>query len=223
VIENFDMSITKKSTKQRLIEAACEVFSKKGYHEATIAEICAHSHCNIAAVNYHFGDKESLYAHAWRYAFDESLKVYPPEGTLTEADPANERLKARISSLLSRILDEGKVGYFSRMLLSEMATPTNTMDTVIEQTVIPQREMISGILAKLLGEAATEENIRLCGMCIVNMCSMFSMNSHLREKIFNSDKEVSITKDLLIDHIYTFTMGGIKECREQYLRKHCDA
>jgi AcrR family transcriptional regulator len=214
------MNKARKTTKQKLIEAACEVFSQKGYREATIADICAQAQSNIAAVNYHFGDKENLYAHAWRYAFDQSLEAYPPEGELTEDAPANERLKARISSLINRILDEGKVGYFSRMLFAEMATPTNSIDEVIGEAVMPQREKMFTILAKLLGEAATSENICLCGMCIMNMCSMFAMNTRLRKKIFLQNPHIKISKEMLTEHIYSFAMGGIEECRNKYMKEN---
>lgn len=214
------MTKHKITTKQRLIESACEVFSEKGFRDTTIADICSHSQSNIAAVNYHFGDKENLYAIAWRYAFDKSLEAYPPEGNLTESDPPEQRLKARITSLLSRILDDGKVGYFSRMLFAEMANPTNSIDEVIEKAVMPQREKMFGILAQLLGEAATKENTCLCGVSIINMCSMFAVHNRLREKLLIPHQGANINKDILIEHVYTFTMGGIAECHNKYLREN---
>ncbi|MGA9754367.1 MAG: TetR family transcriptional regulator, partial [Desulfobaccales bacterium] len=48
-------------TRQRLLEAAGEVFAKKGFRNTTIREICRRARANLAAVNYHFGDKERLY------------------------------------------------------------------------------------------------------------------------------------------------------------------
>jgi len=63
-------------TRQRLLEAAAEVFAQKGFWEATHAEICAKARANTAAVNYHFGSKENLYVEAWKHAFERSLQAY---------------------------------------------------------------------------------------------------------------------------------------------------
>ena len=48
-------------TNGRLLAAATEVFADVGYRAATLREICRRGNANIAAVNYHFRDKEQLY------------------------------------------------------------------------------------------------------------------------------------------------------------------
>ena len=48
-------------TNDRLVAAATEVFADVGYRAATLREICRRGNANIAAVNYHFRDKEQLY------------------------------------------------------------------------------------------------------------------------------------------------------------------
>ena len=48
-------------TRARLLDVATQVFAESGYYAATIRDIAQHAGTNVAAVNYHFGDKLSLY------------------------------------------------------------------------------------------------------------------------------------------------------------------
>ncbi len=43
--------------KARLLHTAGEIFAEKGFHAATVREICQQAQVNIASVNYYFGDK----------------------------------------------------------------------------------------------------------------------------------------------------------------------
>ena len=92
-------------TQARLLDSACEVFAERGYRDATIAEICENAGANIAAVNYHFGSKENLYAEAWRHSFQQSLQAHPPDGGIRPGAPAEERFRAKILAFLQRGLD----------------------------------------------------------------------------------------------------------------------
>ena len=48
-------------TRQRLLEAAARLFAARGFTHVTVREICNAANANVAAVNYHFGDKLGLY------------------------------------------------------------------------------------------------------------------------------------------------------------------
>ncbi len=48
-------------TRQRLLEAAREVFSEFGYNGASVRQIVSRAGTNVASVNYHFGGKDALY------------------------------------------------------------------------------------------------------------------------------------------------------------------
>ena len=56
------MSVTKNSelTKKNIIFAAQKLFAEKGFEGVSLREITAEAGANVAAVNYHFGNKEQL-------------------------------------------------------------------------------------------------------------------------------------------------------------------
>jgi len=49
-----------------LIEAAEDLFCRRGFNETSVRDIAAAADCNIASVNYYFGGKDSLYLEIWR-------------------------------------------------------------------------------------------------------------------------------------------------------------
>ena len=52
----------RRSTREHLLEIAGQVFAEKGFDAATGKEICKRAGANAAAVVYHFGGMEALYA-----------------------------------------------------------------------------------------------------------------------------------------------------------------
>src|SRR5437764_14327516 len=55
-------ALHKGETPQRIIAAAAEIFSIHGFRGARVRDIVRLAGVNLAAVNYYFGGKESLYA-----------------------------------------------------------------------------------------------------------------------------------------------------------------
>ena len=107
-------------TRGRLLDAACAVFSEKGFQDASIADICRGAGANVASVNYHFGSKDALYAEVWRHTFETFMQAYPLDGGLPGDAPAEQRLFARVHALLKRVFDDGRVGQCFRIALREM-------------------------------------------------------------------------------------------------------
>jgi hypothetical protein len=60
------MNAKEKDTKEKILDVANELFAEKGFAATSIREIAKLADVNLSAVNYHFTNKETLYAQVFQ-------------------------------------------------------------------------------------------------------------------------------------------------------------
>jgi AcrR family transcriptional regulator len=199
-------------TKQRLLDAAGEVFSRQGFKAATVRTICRMARANVAAVHYHFGGKEGLYAALLTEAFETGLRRYPPQLGLPADAPAEDRLFAFIHSFLLRMLGDGKSAWCGKLMDREMRDPTQALDLVVERHILPLSEMLRALVAELLGNGAGPDDprTRLCAMSIAGQCQhMFRSKAILDRLAPDLRFDEAGIRDLA-KHITHFSLCALK-------------
>lgn len=199
-------------TRQRLIEAASDVFAEKDYNAATIAEICSLAHANMSAVNYHFNDKETLYREAWRHAFRASMIAHPVDGGVDDSAPPEERLRGLIRAFILRTTDENDRE--AMIVHREISNPTGLLEEVVEKELTPIRVRLEGIIEHLLGTASSPERILHCAVSIMNQCHhpmLLTRNSQSDAKTL---RRPLLDIPAFIEHVVLFSLGGIRAIAE---------
>jgi TetR/AcrR family transcriptional regulator, regulator of cefoperazone and chloramphenicol sensitivity len=201
-----------KETRGRLLQAACEIFSEKGYRRAKVADICEKAGANVASVNYYFRNKKNLYKEAWQYAlenFDEPALADPAGHA-----PQNQ-LRHYIGTLIQNFTAGGDLERFSRLYLMEMVNPTGLIQDAWHALIEPRRRKLHAILRAIMGPDADDLRLRFCEMSIVNQCRMVIT-------IKGSDLTYllgrPLTPDLigqLAQHIADFSLAGIQAVGEK--------
>jgi AcrR family transcriptional regulator len=203
-------------TRNRLLDAAGRLFAEKGFRDTRTTDLCRAAKANVAAVNYHFGGKEELYAASWRHEFERSIAAYPPDGGVPPDAPAEDRFRGHIRALVKRTLDPE-----SRDLdiaHREMANPTGLLAEVMHRSVEPLRRMHLGIIRDLLGPAIPDRDVQLCEMSIHAQCFMALMHERHRRppppgaSRFGPPK-LHIDGAGLADHVIRFSLAGLREIR----------
>ncbi|HTB86266.1 MAG TPA: CerR family C-terminal domain-containing protein [Candidatus Sulfotelmatobacter sp.] len=202
-------------TRRQLLEAAAEVFAEAGFQNATVREICRRADANIAAINYHFGDKEKLYAEVIRSSHAQTLEKYPPLLGLAADAPPEKRLRAYIHSLLLRIFDHGPTSCHGKLMLREMIEPTGAMDILIEERIRPMSEQLWKIVGEILNRPAADAVVRQCAMSVVSQCVFYkhcgAFVSRLAPEQMPKD-DAGVEK--LADHITEFSLAALKQFRK---------
>lgn len=203
-------------TRNRLLTAASRIFAEKGFQEATIAEICEQAKANIASVNYHFRDKETLYLESWRFAFNRELELYPPDGGLKDDAPAEQRLAGRIKSLVCRMADDSS--YSFAIIHKEMAQPTRLLADILEKEINPQRLQMFILLKECLGQAASEQQIQYCHASIMGQCFQLLRLKHMQgARPFRKHPSDLSDVKAFAEHVVQFSLAGIRAIRSQTL------
>ncbi len=208
-------SISQKDTRQRLLESATEIFAKKGFRDTTIAEVCKKAQANVAAVNYHFGDKKKLYEQTWRYANHLANEQYPLNCNLPENASPQDKLRCFISAMLHRVLADSSAKYLPALKIKEMAEPTESFPVIFPAIIQPQIQYVCNIVKAILGKETIDHDVRLCAMSVASQCLFFAFNKALRDKILSHGGSLEDKIAHLTEHINNFSLDGLKRLLEQ--------
>ena len=195
----------------RLLKEACRIFAEKGFRDATVAEICEAADANVAAVNYYFKNKETLYDEVWRCAFALTVETHPLDGGLPENPTIEEYLFCYARAVLRRIFSEDASGLFAKLLSREMASPTLALGKIATDYIIPQSQHMEMIVSKMLGSDSDEKMLMLCRNSIIAQCAFYNFSRPLREKMMGKTTMSAEELDYTARHIARFSLGGLKE------------
>jgi AcrR family transcriptional regulator len=199
-------------TRRQLLEAAGAVFAEFGFRNATVREICRRAGANVAAVNYHFGDKETLYTEVLRYAQRKALEKYPPLLAVSPEAPPEEKLHAFIKSFLLRIFDKGPTAWHGKLMSREMIEPTAALDSLVEERMRPMAGLLWQIVADLLRCPLNDERVRPCAFSVVSQCVFYHHCRPVISRLYPKQQSMDAADiERLADHITRFSLAAIKQ------------
>jgi len=196
-------------TSAAIMEAAGKIFAEEGYSKATVRDICREAGANIAAINYHFGDKKGLYLAVLKHYQEIAFQTYPPNLGIKENQKPEEKLQAFIRTFLSRIMDDGRPAWFGRLLAREFTQPTWAFDILVEETIRPSFQLLTEIIAEIMGKSSRERIVRLCSMSIVGQCLYFRHSHPVISRLFPGEVFGARQIDELTEHITLFSLRGL--------------
>ena len=200
------------ATRDRLIEAAGEVFAERGFKDATVREICARAGANVAAVNYHFGDKTGLYRALLKASEEYAQEAHPlamngiPIHELTPRD----KLRAFVMIMVERMMAPGKLAWHGRLMAREMVEPTEALDEIVERAIRPKMEFLCQIVREVLGAGATRETVEACARSVVGQILLYRNNRPVVERLFPHLRYDQQGMREVAEHVAAFSLAAIE-------------
>jgi TetR/AcrR family transcriptional regulator, regulator of cefoperazone and chloramphenicol sensitivity len=196
-------------TRQRLIDAAARLFADQGFQNVTVREICKASNANVAAVNYHFGDKAGLYRAVVTFAMEVMRETNELSQRAGDGLSPEEQIRGFVRVFVGRLIGDGPNSWIHRLMAREMEHPTEALDQVMTHIVRPRLEYLSGVAGQVMDLPADDPRVRRCIASLQMQCLMAARGKipPALEKSFGPamrDIEASV------NHIAEFTLGGMR-------------
>jgi AcrR family transcriptional regulator len=195
------------ATKDRLLQAAGEEFAEKGYECARIRAICDRAQANVAAVNYHFGDKEQLYIEAVLRAHRCGIEA--GEDRLDDAGDPAEQLRTFIRHFLVHVLAlHDPEGWEHRLVLREMLHPTSASDVLIREVIRPRFERLLRIVRRFCPDA-DERKRHALAFGVIGQCLFYKMGRPIAARLVGPAGLEALDLEYLTEHITTFCLAAL--------------
>ncbi|MGO9922469.1 MAG: CerR family C-terminal domain-containing protein [Isosphaeraceae bacterium] len=194
-------------TRTRLLEAAGEEFACKGFDATRVRAICERAGANVAAVNYHFGDKGQLYVEAVLHA--HRCGVDPSAGALdADRDPCDQ-LRTFVHDFLKHVLAiNDPDDWRHRLILRELLHPTAASDVLIHEVIRPKFERLEQIVGRFCPDA-DERKRHALAFSIIGQCLHYRMARSITERLIGRDAYGTLDLDFLTEHITSFCLAAL--------------
>ena len=199
----------RQDTRERVLDAAIGLFAELGYRKVTVREICRKAKANVAAVNYHFGDKPHLYREVLAQAVDAMRATTDAAREAAEGLPPDERLRSYLHIFLRRLLGAETDTRLHRLVIREITEPTPAFDTVVDRGIRPRVEYLAQIVSELTGEAADDERVLHAVASVQAQCVLAKPNPVTR-RLWPALWGPGMDIDRIADHIADFSLAGIR-------------
>lgn len=194
------------SARDRLLEAAQEVFAERGFAAASVRDICAKAGVNIAAVNYYFRDKERLYIEAVKAAHCCAM-AEPPMPDWPSTMPVFDKLRGFIRVMTERMLRETKP-HTTQLMMRELSQPTAACAEIVRDSIRPVADVLMTIMRELLPDASVEE-CYLFGFSVIGQILIYKQSRPVVRGLIGAEADDQLNAGQIAEHIYRVMHGAI--------------
>jgi AcrR family transcriptional regulator len=202
-----------KSVQDRLIEAAEELFCRRGFNETSVRDIAAGAECNVASVNYYFGGKDNLYLEVWRrrLVFMRDIRLASIEKVMSASDrpQLEDLLRSYAVSFIEPLIDGSPHCRFINLMAREMIEPHLPKDMYVTEMVAPVLDAFRDALLEIcpwLDKGSVP-------MVIFSVVGQLLMHTVCVKEMFEGCSHPDLSKinlNAIVNHVVEFSAAGIR-------------
>jgi AcrR family transcriptional regulator len=198
-----------RETRERLLRAGLRLFGERGFRKVTVREICRAADANVAAVNYHFGDKLGLYREVLREGIGVMRSVTEAALEAGRGQPPEEQLRRYLRLFLRAVVGPESAA-IHRLISREMSDPTPALDDIVEQGIRPRVKYLSGVVAGMIPCDLDDPRVLRCVGSIYGQQAVY-MRNPIGDRLGLRFEATPEQIDEAVEHIARFSVGGVRE------------
>ena len=195
-------------TRAALLEAGGNVFAEKGFDRATGKEICERAGANGAAINYHFGGIEGLYAAVLRLAHQRVVSVDHLQALVARESDATSQLDAIVGMFARAVTGPASSSWVFRVIGREVVAPSRVFSEMRDKEIFPKLRILRPVVAELMDLPEDHPAVARACISIVAPCVLLLIGDRrfLKQAFpsFGFDDTEAITQ-----HMVSFALAGI--------------
>jgi AcrR family transcriptional regulator len=196
-------------TRERLLRTGERLFAERGFKRVTIREVCRGARANVAAVNYHFGNKLGLYREVVQVAIDALRATTDSAKEAAEGCPAEEKLRRFVQVYVRRLLATTPDDWIHRLINREIADPTTAIDAIVDQGIRPRLDYLTEVVAELMDRELSDPRV-IRSVVSLQAQSVAYLPNPLAERLGLKPKLTPPEIDQVAHHIVEFSLAGIR-------------
>jgi len=201
------------TARERLLEAAAELFARRGHEHVTIREIAAAAGVRHGGVNYHFSSKRDLY-------LEVLARHAPPGGDIKSGgnpivlaarsartpEDAREALKAIIAMLVKR-MTAPPTSIAMGLMQQELKKPDGPDDAIYKSVIELENRTIAQLLGILAPSVTDEQELHLRALGIMAQALVFRVAYPVTKRLlavdtFDEEWVRRITNNIIESSLY---------------------
>lgn len=216
-------------SRERLLEAAVDVFGKHGFEAATTRMIAKAAGVNIAAIPYYFNGKDGLYQAAVTYIVE---KIEARAGTTLDdmaaltsdkrlsREAAINALETLLGAVINFMVGSPEAPRVARMILREQIDPSSAYGIIYSRIMSRVINAIALFLTVIHGDIPIR-TARLRAMAIMGQVMAFRVARETMVRMVGiegySQKETEEIRWIILEHTRKIVNSEQEEQKEQRL------
>lgn len=166
------------SKREKILEVAEKLFGERGFKGVSVRDITSEAKVNVSAINYYFGSKKGLYLAVFKELWIERAKrqrkylkrKLESYSTLTFQDLVYEVVLSFLTGPICKDIKK----YHHTLIQRELFEPTEALDLVRKEAVLPMIEMLSLYLERIAPGKFSLEEKKVYAVAMVGLSVHFN-------------------------------------------------